>query len=386
MSDYIRPTELEIATAIVLGGVGSGPPPPPSCSPLQALEAVIRPALRTPPCRVAFSGGRDSSAVLAVATRLAARDGLEPPVPVTRVYPDAPRTDETRWQEAVIGHLGLTEWIRASFRDEHDLLGETARSSLRRHGVLWPPALHVHGAWYDQLGPGPLLTGEGGDDVIGNRRVAPLTALVRGVRPSRTLVRHLARAVAPRPLRRRALAGDVAGQAPRWLTPHARRQVVDAVVEEVVAEPLRYDRATLRTGRRRAWRVYAHNHARLATEHGVDVVDPLLDSRFVAALARDGGPLGFVGRTATMRALFHDLLPDEVLARRTKALFNEAYMGASVAAFARDWDGSGVNTDLVDVGELRAEWLSDRPAPSSALLLHQAWLHSDERADAGAGR
>lgn len=380
-ADYIRPTNLEIATASVVGLLPAVPLPPPSRAPLQALEHAIRPWLVDPPCYVAFSGGRDSSAILAVATDVARREGLDLPVPATRIYPDAPRTDESEWQRMVIDHLGLTEWTRVTFHDEHELLGMAARDSLRRRGLLWPPALQIHGGWYETLGPGSVLTGEGGDDVLGGRRVTPVAALMRRRRPSRTLLSEAIWSAAPRPARRARLRSRWIQLAQPWLRQGARERNLDAIVDEMAAEPLRYDHATWRISRRRSWAVYAHNHARVAADHGVRAVDPFLDTRFLASLAHFGGRLGPVGRTATMRALFAELLPPEVLARRTKALFDEAYMGASTSAFAREWDGTGVDRELVDVDVLCREWLSDQPSPTSALLLQSAWLGSE-----GSGR
>ena len=51
-------------------------------------------ALRRPPCLVSFSGGLDSSALLAVATAVARREGLDDPVPATLVVPGSPESDE----------------------------------------------------------------------------------------------------------------------------------------------------------------------------------------------------------------------------------------------------------------------------------------------------
>ena len=118
-------------------------PVAPGTEPLSMLEGAVLPALARPPCVVAFSGGRDSSAVLAVATGVAKKEGLPLPVPVTQVYPDNPETDETRWQELVIRHLGLTEWERVEVTGELDLLGPVARRLLTRHGLLWPPNFYT---------------------------------------------------------------------------------------------------------------------------------------------------------------------------------------------------------------------------------------------------
>ena len=83
-----------------------------------------------------------------------------------------------------------------------------------------------------------------------------------------------------------------------------------------------------------------------------------------------------VTRTAAMRSLFGDLLPDAILARRSKAYFNRAFMGEETRAFAQRWDGSGLDHDLVDPELLRAEWLSDFPSAISTPLLQAAWLGS----------
>jgi hypothetical protein len=88
---------LEVATGIVLGVdtplVDEGP----RRTPAEAIEAVLRPALERAPCLVSFSGGRDSSAVLASATDLARREGLPLPIPATNRFPDAPGSDEAVW-------------------------------------------------------------------------------------------------------------------------------------------------------------------------------------------------------------------------------------------------------------------------------------------------
>ena len=53
----------------------------PTADPRPTLERILLGALQRAPCVVAFSGGRDSSALLAEATRVARVHGLEDPVP-----------------------------------------------------------------------------------------------------------------------------------------------------------------------------------------------------------------------------------------------------------------------------------------------------------------
>jgi asparagine synthase (glutamine-hydrolysing) len=63
-----------------------------------------------------------------------------------------------------------------------------------------------------------------------------------------------------------------------------------------------------------------------------------------------------------------------VLERTTKALFANAVFTRRTREFARTWNGSGVDTDLVDPDILRETWLSSDPHAPSMSLLQQAWL------------
>lgn len=374
---YARPSAFEVATASVTGIVPATPLPPSGPSPREALEEAIRPALVDGPCFVTFSGGRDSSAVLAVAVALARREGHDLPVPATKVYPGHPRTDESSWQRLVIDHLGLTDWVRVEYRDEVELLGPIARASLRDRGLLWPPALQVHGHWYERIGPGSVLTGEGGDEVLGTRRISALRRLRRRRVPSRKLMTLAATSLLPLPLRMRHQGRSLQAWEPEWLTPATAEVWREQMARELADTPLRYDESTWHIRRRRSWNTYLQNHLLVGQDSGVHIHEPLLDERFLAALAHRGGALGFTGRTATMRALFSDLLPQQLLARSTKAAFDSPYTGSSMREFAQTWDGSGVDHDHVDPLALREAWLADSPRMTSSLLLQQAWMHAE---------
>jgi Asparagine synthase len=371
---------LEVASGWVYGSVPATVPLETGRSPREALDDIIRPALVAGPCYVTFSGGRDSSAVLAAATALARREGHALPVPVTRVYPDLPDTDESEWQRAVVDHLGLTHWIRLELRNgESDLLGPAAREALVSRGALWPPALQTHGVMFAHLRGGTLLTGEGGDAVLGARRITPL-AILRRRRPDKVLLKYSAAAVLPRPVRRRIAERMVRTSIQRrWLRPDAFEWHVRLAAADVAGEPFRYGAATRSIPHRRCFATISDNHAAAAAEYGIRAWDPLLDHRFVAALARAGGVTGYPGRTATMEALFSDVLPQAVLRRTTKASFNHAHAGAATREFARTWDGRGVDHELVDAERLRSVWLSDEPTMATGVLLHSAWLASEGR-------
>ena len=329
---------------------------------------------------MAFSGGRDSSAVLAVATDVARRHGLSDPIPVTELYPGVPESDESEWQQLVVSHLQLRDWLRIEFPVGNDLLGAQAQKSLRRRGMIWPPALHVKAAVLSQLGDsGSLLTGEGGDEVLGRRRGAQVSRLWRRdagrLRPRD--LRSAGSALAPRPYRRwrQRVRFDRAQMQP-WLRPETRARHHRLLAADLASEPISTAGSLEWLLTRRAAAMASHNYAALAAEYGLTLHEPLLDPGFVRALAGVAGRWGFASRTDAMRTLFADVLPDEILARRSKAYFNRAFMGEETRAFAGSWDGTGLDPELVDVEVLRDEWLSDYPSAISTPLLQAAWLNS----------
>jgi asparagine synthase (glutamine-hydrolysing) len=125
----------------------------------------------------------------------------------------------------------------------------------------------------------------------------------------------------------------------------------------------------------RLWRACAWSAERLGADRGVPVGSPFLDRDYLAALGQAGGRSGWGDRTATMRALFSDLLPRALLERRTKATFSGPFYGPHAHAFARDWDGrTGIDLDTTDPDVLRAVWTSAAPHFGSGMSLQAAWL------------
>ncbi len=114
----------------------------PRSHPVPALERALLPAVARSPCYVAFSGGRDSSVLLALATRVARREGLDDPIPLTMRFRDVPEGEESAWQVDVVEHLKLREWKVVEQAEDIDLIGAEWRSSLRANGLQWPPAAH----------------------------------------------------------------------------------------------------------------------------------------------------------------------------------------------------------------------------------------------------
>ena len=164
---------LEIHSGIVLGPQRNGTmldPPEVREHPREVLEAILLEALSSPPCTVLFSGGRDSSVMLAAAVDVARRHGLPEPVPLT-MRSQHPATWETEWQEMTIRHLGIEDWRRVEASTELDALGEIATETIRRFGVYWPSNAHSLRFFARAAVDGTLITGGGGDELLDRKSV-----------------------------------------------------------------------------------------------------------------------------------------------------------------------------------------------------------------------
>ena len=387
LAAFVRPTRLELAAGSFLrssdpSSVGFFGDRSGSLQPREALERAVLRGLLKPPCVVSFSGGRDSSLVLAVAVHVARREGLPLPIPFTREFPMARGTDERVWQELVVNHLGLDDWERACTHDELDLVGSIAQSFLRAHGSLLPAPLYVIGETFKVAAGGSHMGGEGGDDVLGSRRATFARYALSTPRWAgrRREVRVLLSQIGPRRARRPLVERRCrAVPASAWLRPEALSVAVRQLTDDHLEEPLDWRKSLAWYLKRRSVIAYQANRKALALSLGVDHADPLLDPGFVEAFARAGGRFGFSSRTQAMAFLAEDLLPRPVIERTTKAAFNAAYFTSASRRFAERWSGEGVDRDLVDVEALRAEWRKETPAALSFGLLQAAWL-ADEGA------
>lgn len=362
----IRPSPQAWPT---LNGVESVPP-------RKALEREILPALLRPPCLVSFSGGLDSSAVLATATALARREGLPLPIPATNVFPSSQDADEARWQEETIRHLGLSDWIRVEPGDDLDLIGPYAHKALARHGLLWPANAHFHMPLLEAAPGGSMLTGVGGDELYCAARQLRVSAVLRReVRPRRRDLLSLGLAYAPRPIRRRVLAKRSVPDIP-WLRPSAKKLVTTLMVDHAVAEPRRVRERMAWWRQFRYLRVGTASLDLLARDTDTRIVHPLLSEPFWSGVAVAARPTGFPRRADCVRRLFGDLLPQAVIERTSKAAFDEIFWTDRTRAFARSWDGTGVPHAWVDPEALARHWCQERPVAASSVLLQSAWLAS----------
>ena len=372
----LRPDPLEIACGLVVNEDEQGPPldrsqPGP---PRAVLESAVLRALRRAPCLVSFSGGRDSSAVLALAAMVARREGLALPVPVTYRCVNAPGSQEDQWQEQVVGHLGLTDWERITVVDELDCVGPAARAVLTQHGLLWPFNSFFHAPLLARATGGSLLTGVGGDEALAPQEwywAQRVLARRSGIHPRHVLTVGLA--VAPDFVQTRVLARRHQLRFP-WLRPEVDEHVNVLRAAHRARTPLRWDGTLEFWWRSRARAVLIAGLETLAAHAGTQLVQPFAEPSFMGAIARRYGAFGPVSRGEALIELFGDVAPDAVLSRRSKAFFDEAFFAEPSRVFVAEWDGGDVDTRLVDSGKLTHVWRGPGPDPRSFLLLQSAWL------------
>lgn len=367
---------LELCSGMSLGRRTTPLPESPPLGverPREVLEALIAESLAAGPCHVSFSGGRDSSVILAVAVHVARREGLPLPVPLTGRYPDVPEAAEDEWQELVVRHLGLEDWTVFEICDEADVLGEVARELLLHHGVTGIAPAHTVVLHARQAGGGTLMTGSGGDEVFGSggyRRRPWRTVL--GTRPRRMVAWAVAHNALPLAGRRRVEARWPPAVPIPWLQPAAQAEV-ERIVQRASQLTTSYPDDMLALLDTRGYERVRAVLSTYASGAGVDLVEPFFDPRFIRAMSAHP-PSGFHDRTATLESMFADVLPSEVLRRHTKATFTGALWGPEAQAFAAAWDGSGVDQALVDPGALKAAWATPSPDARSLPLLQHAWL------------
>ncbi len=374
-------TRLELAAGVAIGAHPTPPLPDGRAETArQALERVIAGFLERTPCLVSFSGGRDSSAVLAVATHVAWREGLAPPVPFTFRFPGKPLTEETDWQEHVIRHLRIDDWQRIELHDELDLLGDIAQRCLVEVGLTWPANAYLHVPVFRAAHGGTVLTGLDGDGLFGDWRWGHAQwVLHRKVAARPRDVVRIAFAVAPASLRRAAF-GLRGVYVPDWLSPEAGAAYRAGMLQRAASEPRRWDRRVAWHAGARALFLAQRSLELIGALDEVRVGNPLLHPDFLAALAEEGGPAGFGDRTESMRHLAGDLLPAETVARVGKAAFGDAVWLDEARGFVESWDGRGLDAEWVDPEPLRTAWRAEYPAFHSWTMLHEAWLASDDAA------
>jgi hypothetical protein len=368
-------TPLERAVGTPLGVEAGTAPVEPSTreTPWNALVEAFASVLAQPPVLLAFSGGRDSSLLLAAAVECSHRHGLPPAVPITYRNAAAPEMEEDAWQQLVIEHFAVADWERVDGLDELDFLGPIAREAIARHGVRFTPNGHFVVPLARRVRGGTLILGLGGDELFaGWRWRERADVLARRARPAPSTIGTVLLGGAPRPARRAFFSLRTAGLDAPWLTAETRRLLAVAAGEEQ-DQPLRWDRFVGWSVARRRLTVTLDTLHSLVRGEGAQLSLPFLDPRFLSALAGAGGAHGWSGRAETMAAVADGHLPRQTIERRGKAVFDEVYWGGESRRFAERWSGALPRPDLVDARRLRDEWLGERPRYRAALLLQLAW-------------
>ena len=317
--------------------------------------------------------------LLAARPAIARREGLALPIPVTLRFEGVASTEESRWQELVIAHLGLQQWERIALGDELELLGPVAQSVLRTHGVLWPPNAYLHVPILETARGGSVLTGWDGDGLLGSWRWARAqTVLHRRAWPVPRDVLRVGLALSPAAVRRRVMRTSVLGMVP-WLRVNVRGELAEMVRADAANAPRSWDEWLGYYQLRRYVRLGVASLDLLGRARDVSVSHPFLDPHFLTALARGGAGAGYGDRDRAMRVLFGDLLPAEVIARRGKAEFGGVLWGERSRVFAASWAGDGIDRERVDPGRLAHEWTLSRPRFGAGTLLQFAWLAAQEK-------
>ncbi len=369
-----RLSPIELVSGVLLG-LDRGAPrltPDPTTTPRAAFETVLLRALRQAPCGITFSGGRDSSANLALATHLARREGLPLPVPITIRWRGVAEADETAWQTDLVKHLGLTDWVIDDVDAELDFVGPIAQEVLRRVGSYYPCHYHAFFHLSRHVVGGSLVTGHGGDGLLVGWRWRHLHHADGDRATTRAL--RVAHALAPQGVRRAVAHRREDAQWP-WLAEEIDRGLSRQRNLEIATEPRRWASRVDWLSRRRNLRHASATLAAMGRLHDVQVSDPFSDNGFRAAMAAWHPVRGPGTRTEVMQALFGDVLPDPLVRRADKAIMTRGYLREHTRQFALDWDGTGFDPALVTAPEaLRQTWLgTNAMAP---LPLQVAWLHA----------
>ena len=305
---------------------------------------ALRPSQRGP-CLVSFSGGRDSSLVLAAAAKAARRDGLALPVPVTNRFACGPHSHESDWQELVVAQA-------------------------RPDGLGPPRAEPTSSTWWESS-PHAACAATGCCGRSTPTSTRPLLELRRAAarsspgsaatscsaaRAGRARMAVLARARAPAPTRPRARGpdGGAAQAAHAWCWPAAPRRRSPGCARRPPVRSRAPGRRTRRASPRGsacgcgasrnagrcAWALRSLDL--LAADAGAAIAHPLLDPRVLAAVAAAGGTrrLDRPHRTPCARCSTA-CSPPELLARSSKAHFDGAFWGPRSPPLCRVVAGRG---------------------------------------------
>ena len=375
---------LDLACSMPLGWNGDRPRAPRPSSLENARAEVFSSSFGRGPCYIPFSGGRESSMWLAIATNHARSRGHEDPIPVTLRHPGLTSAQELEVGERVVAHLGLEDWERVE-ADDLDLIGALAGSTLARIGPFWPANAYTMAPLIEAARGGVFVFITGLADFFSWWRWAPLAGFIAARRrPSKRDLALLGTALMPVSLRVRAARRRGFPPPMPWLRPVPERDALALLRRRQADVPIRFDRAMVMQLTHRCFDGAASTFSALGEALGTSVDQPLRRPGVVESFAGAGGGRGFRGPGDMLRAMCGDLLPSDLLARRSGTDLTRVFFGEASREFAANWSGAGLDESMIDAAALRRSWLSDRPDPRAACLLQYAWL-TEQQSVAGAG-
>jgi hypothetical protein len=375
-------TELDLATGVLLGTrpLPPLPPAPRDMSLKQVMMDATESGMTDGPFFVAFSGGRDSAAALALTTVTARARGYPDPIPITLRYPGVQGEGDVERQELVVRHLGLSDWERVEVHDELQIVGPIATRVVRRLGVLWPANAFTLVPLLERARGGTLRIAGGSTDFFAFWRWAPLSDVLAGHRrPTRRDLGLLMATILP--VRARAAIARRRGIPPPmpWLRRDAERRARELITGRSAKVPLRFDRAVHTQFTHRCSEGAIRSMQALADDVGTRIVQPYFNARCISAIAAAGGARGFGNKARCVEAVLGDLLPAEALQRGDSPVMSRVLFGHYTRDFAERWSGKGLDDSLVSPDALRAIWLGEEHDWRTSGLMQLAWL-SDELA------
>jgi hypothetical protein len=221
---------------------------------------------------------------------------------------------------------------------------------------------------------GTYLTGVGGDELFEPNHLSALAlALTRKVPLRRAYVRTALQQMGPAYLRARRYRSVIPVEP--WLQPDASRSFVNDIADQLARQRVWFgDQVRFDVWRERSRQALECTLGAFGNTLDTTVVHPFQDPLFLAAIACRYPRAAWKSRGEAMTELFGDVLHAKVRSRRTKASFDSIFFNDPSRAFVREWDGSGVDTSLVNVDSLRAAWTAPSVDARSLSILQAAWL------------
>lgn len=276
-------------------------------------------ALGSPPCVVSFSGGRDSSALLAIAVHVAEKHGLSRPIAVTNVIPGDDAAAEDEWQESVIRHLGVTDWERIRIADDMDVVGPIAAPLLRRFGPYFPFNGHFVVPGMERARGGTYLSGVGGDELFDSAETDRLVLAATGkVRPGRHDLLTMVQLLQPRELRVRRLMREI--EPVPWLQPDVGRSFLRGLATSVATRHFWFSNQLRFAWLDRSRQALEQTLAAFAALSSTKNVLPFMDPDLMRSLIHHKGRIPWKSRSAAMQELFGDVLPPRSSRGRARRL------------------------------------------------------------------